>query len=312
MSDFLWHYTDHRGMIGIWEAEEFWATDIRYLNDGAEYSHALRVIEAAIAKRLDGDEYAGYRRALSEVFREIERGGPIRLPFPFSWMASAVPFVTSFSAHEDDLSQWRGYCQVGSGLALGISRERLREAASECGAELRRCVYVKAGTGEVYKSDLQKSETDSAAEYEADLQVFADAISQSRREASTAEASSALHDVSVIRNLLTSHPVIVRDRSRVKDYAFRLEEEYRVVFNYFPGGLLLRPGYPPVPYELAFRPGRTSPRPYVGLPILRDQREIVERIIVGPTPAMGLAIEAVRARWPHADVSPSAVPYRDV
>jgi|SRR5688572_6288075 hypothetical protein len=44
----LYHYTNQRGLRGIIQSRKIWASNVMYLNDASELSHALRVIRKRV------------------------------------------------------------------------------------------------------------------------------------------------------------------------------------------------------------------------------------------------------------------------
>ena len=45
LPEVIYHYTTQAGLLGIIGNGEIWASDLRYLNDSAEYHHALKLID---------------------------------------------------------------------------------------------------------------------------------------------------------------------------------------------------------------------------------------------------------------------------
>ncbi|WP_434042996.1 MULTISPECIES: DUF2971 domain-containing protein [Sorangium] len=103
----IYHYTTIAGLIGILGRRELWASDCRFLNDGAELSYARELFFAEVDKfDLPQLEDGGYRVA----WRTRE---------------SSYVFVACFCEEGDLLSQWRGY-GADHGYALGFDVESLR------------------------------------------------------------------------------------------------------------------------------------------------------------------------------------------
>jgi hypothetical protein len=115
--NFLYHYTDQSGLLGIIQSAELWATKVQYMNDSTEFTRAVE-----IAKK-----------------RALERIGdlPVLEPSaPFPWIIEAldnIPHVNvcsvSFCSDADLLSQWRGYSSSGVGYAIGFHSTALVEMA---------------------------------------------------------------------------------------------------------------------------------------------------------------------------------------
>lgn len=125
----LHHYTSGTSLLRIIESDSIWATQIHYLNDAKEFSHAIEIAKVALhsTKRDTTDSTgASLCDALIESLETIAQ-----LSF----------YVTCFSEVEDSLSQWRGYCPPGFGYSLGLFGDELRKIARPQGFELVKCVY---------------------------------------------------------------------------------------------------------------------------------------------------------------------------
>ncbi|GBF17427.1 hypothetical protein Br6_04833 [Rhodococcus sp. Br-6] len=146
-SDTLWHYTDAAGLLGILagnpEARDpnasgpqkgrptFRATAVEYLNDSRELLHGFKILRKQLllpkADELDAASYrsdgtpgvangpvnAKFLRAVCEEIKKVEKR---------TYDRHVPTYVTSFSEHQDALSQWRGYCGGLDGFAIGINK----------------------------------------------------------------------------------------------------------------------------------------------------------------------------------------------
>jgi hypothetical protein len=116
----LWDYTSTFGLQGIVASKKIFATDIRFLNDREEFTHARKIAD--------------------EIVQETDEFGPNDLPVREN-LQKAVDlafntgslhpdrgqvFVASFSLAEDQLSQWRGYSRGTSGVSLAFDLKALR------------------------------------------------------------------------------------------------------------------------------------------------------------------------------------------
>jgi hypothetical protein len=107
----VWHYTSLQGFLGIITNKSIFLTNILFLNDREEFIHAKKMAREMVegTPELDGRGFGNkefFERAVSAGFDYKDEFGP--------WDV----FVASFSAAEDQLSQWRGYsygtrCQSG-------------------------------------------------------------------------------------------------------------------------------------------------------------------------------------------------------
>lgn len=132
----LYHYTSGRGLKGIIENRELWATHIYYLNDHSEYVGTFDMVKSLLPRRTVIRELLPSVPHLHKAVMELhpwERG---RLP---------AIFVTCFSEKRDDLSQWRGYTKPGDGYALGFNKARLKARAEKAGYRLEQVQYGEEG-----------------------------------------------------------------------------------------------------------------------------------------------------------------------
>jgi hypothetical protein len=130
----LYHYTSGRGLKGIFENHELWATHIYYLNDHSEYVGTFDTVKSLLPRRTVIQDLLPSVPHLHEAVMGLQpyERGPGRLP---------CIFVTCFSEEWDDLSQWRGYTKSGDGYALGFDRARLEARAADAGYRLVKVEY---------------------------------------------------------------------------------------------------------------------------------------------------------------------------
>ncbi|WP_156906856.1 DUF2971 domain-containing protein [Desulforegula conservatrix] len=90
----LFHYTDVNGIMGILKTQELWLTDIRYLNDSAEYLHGIEIFNKLLESEFEKNTIGKDTKSL--ILSAIEA------------LNNSI-CVCSFSKKKDLLSQWRGY-----------------------------------------------------------------------------------------------------------------------------------------------------------------------------------------------------------
>lgn len=126
----LYHYTSSSGLVGMYNTQEIWLSDIRFLNDSKEYKYACEILSRCISEYVgtrrqqwidrgcDQKQFDGFVNNLSkkatyeEVYKKVchifRRGNP---------------FVFSMTEKRDSLNQWRSY---GNGeYCIGFDVERL-------------------------------------------------------------------------------------------------------------------------------------------------------------------------------------------
>ena len=112
---FLYHYTNTKGLCGILDSGKIWTTKIQYLNDKSELNLALKYVNEEIENQLSGKGKTRTDEELVDMKMIIET---------LTNQATNVS-VASFTRQGDQLSQWRGYCNIGIGYSLGFDSQRL-------------------------------------------------------------------------------------------------------------------------------------------------------------------------------------------
>jgi hypothetical protein len=105
--------------MGIIESKSVWMTEFGYLNDRQEVTYGLNLLLNTI-ERMQGDETSEDKRGLLLSWANGLKQIPNRV------------CITSFSAEDDSLSQWRAYGTVAIGfpvhpLALHVDQGRLQK-----------------------------------------------------------------------------------------------------------------------------------------------------------------------------------------
>jgi hypothetical protein len=116
LPQWLFHYTDPQGFVGIAVTHRLWASNADFLNDSSEPEYALDVLRAVfdqVSSKIDSGSTVG--RALDGFWgwatREQLDHGPNL-------------YVFCLSEVGDLLSQWRAYGGRGAGYAIGFSAPR--------------------------------------------------------------------------------------------------------------------------------------------------------------------------------------------
>jgi Protein of unknown function (DUF2971) len=128
----LYHYTSLEGFLGIINSQEIWASNIFYLNDQSELYQAINLFHAELDSKI-----APLRAARSELnpkaigpetnpkiinldakIRFLDTAKSVAMDFVKNKRVQI--YISSFTALEDDLSQWRGYSSDGNGFSIGF------------------------------------------------------------------------------------------------------------------------------------------------------------------------------------------------
>jgi len=110
------HYTTGAGLHGILSTGEFWASRVDYTNDPLE----LKFVYDQFTKTIRSPRFPhvqAYWQKLNSGLHST--GGPDKVKHE--------TYIVSFSEIEDDLSQFRGYCNDGMGYCLRFDPKKLIE-----------------------------------------------------------------------------------------------------------------------------------------------------------------------------------------
>ena len=282
---YLFHFTDPQGLLGIVEGNSLWASNADFLNDSSEPSYAWSVLKAF----------------LDEFSFSLPSGSAAKTAMNGFWdwamnMHKAQGphvYVFCLSEHDDLLSQWRGYGAQGAGYAVGFSGPRLAE-------------LLQAGQGNylikvVYDESQQKQEAKDV--FEEMVSIIDKAEKTHGPISNTSGGDNTASIVDRLRWAVLSE--IIRLRAKFKTPAFGEESEWRVVQFVHP-----RASNP----AIHFRVGVEVVKPYLELELGKDKLPI-EQVRIGPTLDPTLArqsLDLLFAKREHKNVTiiESTVPYR--
>jgi len=128
--EFVYHYTNASGLLGIISAGSLWMTDIEFVNDAEELAYArasvldelqVRAYEIAPPDEASADGLrAETLRSIAEELKQSPQAHPSR---------TYHVYAACFCQDGDLLSQWRAYGGDG-GYAIGFRTSSLREAST--------------------------------------------------------------------------------------------------------------------------------------------------------------------------------------
>jgi hypothetical protein len=107
----LYHYTDARGLRGIFESQQIWFTDYRHLNDPSELLHGIQSAQDVARRAKSGADTRA--QLFLDCFVDMFRRENFDKALEF--------YVASFSHVRNDLGQWRAYADNGRGFAIGFA-----------------------------------------------------------------------------------------------------------------------------------------------------------------------------------------------
>ncbi len=273
----LYHYTDITGLIGICGSRSLRATNLRFMNDAKELSHAWKLMRGVLA---EAKEKAALSAQL-DLIDEIERATSTE------WAGYPDFYSVSFTANGDLLSQWRGYGSSGGGYAIGFDPAGLIQPSSPHPQPKRFLHRV------IYDEDIQLRFLRSAAD--AMLALFATVDpSESDVTKSRARVFSAMGE-------------LVGFAFGFKDPAWAEEQEWRAV-HVRPNGDMA---------GIEFRPDSGIAMPYISLAMGTDPegRLPIRRIVQGPRVNSDIATRSLESLltangYSDVDITVSSVPLR--
>ncbi|MEO6325613.1 MAG: DUF2971 domain-containing protein [Thermoanaerobaculia bacterium] len=258
----LFHYTTRAGLIGIVGNRTLRATDILHLNDASEFTYAVGLCKAVL---VDEFELATQDKLLPAV-EAFAKG--------VTWDLDSAVFVTSFSEHDDQLSQWRAYAGTG-GACIGFHFASLKEPVTKEPFKLVQCVYDEHAQKDMMRALLKRA----AAE------VDPDASQQLLKVLLVQEAPAikhpAFHEEAEWR--------LVSDALSVKDPRIEYRDGVSTIIPFWTIGL----GDYPLPISFV----RIGPTPDPDLAWLAARRYLREKI------------DGLNEFFP-IDAKKSAIPYR--
>lgn len=110
-ADFVWHYTNTSGAIGIITSRTFWATSISFLNDRREYEYGHDLLRGILAEVEESAHVHPLQKAFVEEVADLADEMSQHSPL----------YVLCASEAKDSLSQWRAYGVGAQGHVVGHS-----------------------------------------------------------------------------------------------------------------------------------------------------------------------------------------------
>jgi len=154
--ELLYHYTTQDGLLGIIEKQEFWATDVRFLNDKEEFEAGIKTA-IAMSKQASSTSGEDGRKTV-DYFENILRFSFSERPvYSVSLTGSLKEYETlpdSIDDPGDRLNMWRGYS--GRGIAYSIGLPRKGFSVNIDGVDLQECSY-RQDTKEEYLTEAINS-----------------------------------------------------------------------------------------------------------------------------------------------------------
>ena len=204
----------------------------------------------------------------------------------FGWLENPNVYVCSFSEKDDSLSQWRAYSKNSVGISIGFKTKELEKLAKNQNFTLSKCVYFP---------QEQINLIDKALLYIFDLL-------QVENKKHLDEIANNKYEKLTVRNFLLAN--LENIAPVIKDKGFYEEAELRLISVAVPND-----------QEINFNMGDSFIKPYIKFN-LGDLDNIIDQVIIGPSPHRDLAIDSCSMflenhKISSQKISPTSIPYRN-
>ncbi len=256
ISKTLFHYTSISALTGIAETKSLWASNVYFMNDSAEITHACDLLEHVLDSNFISGDLVAEEIEFIRQFREW-----------LGWYRHTRYNIFVFSLSEEPslLSQWRSYTPHGKGVSIGFSSAFLKTISQSSNLKIAKCLYKKSEKEDVLHSLVEKL-----------LDTF-------RRD-------KPISDISKAHPSQCYHPFLENFRQDVlqvltiiKHPAFEEEREWRLISPYY--------AVYTVP-SIKFRQGASMLVPYIEF-LLGESKPYFEKVILGPSPHQNLSMNAL-------------------
>lgn len=271
----LFHYTSSAGLIGILSSQKIWTTKILYLNDNSELNLAFEYIRHEIDQQRKRIGKTRTDEELDKMIQALDSVKRINIS------------VTSFTEIGDQLSQWRGYCEIGNGYSIGFNGSNLRrQVHKQAGYNLVPCIYEEKEHKRLVKELV-------------DNYLSKEMLESVKNKLEFGKDTMLPFHFGFINAVLFLGPLI-------KAEGFKEEKEWRLITPI----LDIR--------DAKFRQGKYSLIPFWEFDL--DLLNTLDSIVIGPTPEPKLSSEAVKGLlmkenielYQKVKVPESKIPFREI
>ena len=225
----LFHYTSIAALGGILSTNTLWATCATHLNDSSEMQLLWSPMKDICTRFVEEKIITLHPEHSAEARNYAALDGPMMASLIQDKLLGGnghagwgVPFVTSFTTHEDSylsnhgmLSQWRGYGGT-DGVAIVFDTKEMEELLTR---ECERFEYFGCSiSGVVYRQDETNLVERFPRLFEA-VNIYVRHVIDGRD----------VHDTVVLDNLGTMARELLPVVGRVKHHAFQEENECRII-----------------------------------------------------------------------------------
>lgn len=270
--EFLYHYTNASGLIGIVKHGELWASKANCLNDPQEVTYGRNLARQVIDQKYASAQTDRQFDPLVKRFYELLHQG---LQPDGAWDADPYqrdPYIACFSADDDLIGQWAYYARDG-GYNVGFRRSEL-VSGLPLGFELVRVVYDE---------DAQKRVYDSA------IQRFGEEINKQLASESPRHQKAGVNTAARVMPTILNHL-----SARMKSPGFDPEDEWRLLFHHKNEATAFWTPAPPAGTKMKFRTQGSRIIPYFAAEYGVGKAPI-SSIMSGPTVEPAIARESIGA-----------------
>jgi Protein of unknown function (DUF2971) len=274
----LFDYTGVNFLTRIAKTNSLWASNIYYMNDLAEVTHACDVLKNVITPDFAFGNPPPVEIEFIRQFNELVntcRNTTYNI------------FVFSLSEEPSLLSQWRSYMPHGKGVSIGFSGKSLQTITQTSDLRIAKCLYERHEDEEILRSLLDKLLT-------------------------TFRQENPEPDASIAHRTQSYHPFLEKFRqdllqvlSIIRHGSFREEKEWRLISPYYATCTIP---------AIKFRDGASMLVPYIELP-LGESKPYFESVILGPSPHQNLSMSALSMFLSNQNLcnktENSVIPYRE-
>lgn len=125
----LYHYTDTNGAMSILNKNEFWATNIYFLNDSSELEYGLNIVDLNLEAFINTISDPTINKTLTHLRDGVQ-----------TFFRNSEFFLVSFCEDGDLLSQWRGYAKGTAGVSLGMAVDKIHPVVDPYG-KINKIIY---------------------------------------------------------------------------------------------------------------------------------------------------------------------------
>jgi len=276
--EILYHYTNLTGLTGIITNEEFWFSDMYFLNDKTEFELGLQIVTDELEKKKAGFQILYqtklFIQALEEAINFIKDRDS--------------PYILSLTTNNDLLSQWRAYTDNGIGVNIGISKSFFEDQK----ISVYKCIYDPKTQREFIQSIIMDSIFMFVGLYSS--------LGLDKKEENEVSESDFMEPISIAGGHFIEKTILAC--SLIKDESFEEEQEWRAI-------------YINRKEKVYFLPKNNFLKPYVKIKI-NEPNKALKTIKAGPNPQRDLChlsiqklLKSKALTNPYIDFS--LIPYRN-